>query len=76
MEKNEITLKGWVARDKDTNLYLFDFDDKPYKKREVWVNDDYYRNDESIWLPPNKFPEVKWEDEEPTPATITIKIDK
>lgn len=59
----------WVARDKGGSLYAYD--SKPIKEESEWVkaSDDkeYYCIDESL------FPEVKWEDPEPTEVEIIIK---
>lgn len=56
----------WIARDKDGLLYLFK--DMPIKYENVWNS---HRN--QIFLGYNLFPEVKWEDEEPTEVELVIK---
>ena len=60
------TIEAWVARDEDGSLYMYS--DKPKKRRYNWyaAQVGYMRLDDSL------FPEVKWEDEEPTEVTITI----
>ncbi len=67
----EVTIKGWVARDKDNCLRFYN--EKPQKGLGYWkmpVPTICYSMYEK------HFPSVKWSDEEPTPATITIKIEK
>ena len=61
------TLKAWVARDYDGSLYMYS--DKPKKKSYFWHAPQvgYMLLDDSL------FPEVKWEDEEPTEITLTVK---
>lgn len=61
------TLKAWVARDYDGSLYMYS--DKPKKKSYFWhaPKVGYMLLDDSL------FPEVKWEDEEPTEITLTVK---
>lgn len=51
----------YVARDKDSRLYLFS--EKPSKRGYFWMMNNIKR--EVIQLPNDLFPEVKWEDEEP-----------
>lgn len=56
----------WVARDEDGDLYLYN--EKPYKSRHSWnCGDIDYFTIEYL------FPEVKWEDEEPTEVELIIK---
>ena len=64
-------LKAWVARDKNGMLYLYLA--KPRKNQSKWLPNircDY------IEISRESFPEVKWEDEEPTEVSITIKLDE
>lgn len=61
-------LEAWVARDKDGMLYLYLV--KPRKSQSKWlpnIRSDYFGIDREC------FPEVKWEDEEPTELTFTVK---
>lgn len=64
----------WVARDKDGGLCLYHnrpVKDTPYSN--YWQMND---TDDFIvftWLPSSMFPEVKWEDEEPTEVELIIK---
>lgn len=67
MIKKTSTLKAWVARDEDGMLYLYL--DKPLNFEGRWIPTSHrftVMNEEL-------FPEVKWEDEEPTELTFTVK---
>lgn len=60
----------YVARDKDGSLYLFNA--RPVKIDECG---DWQPSETSLdWikLDPSRFPEVKWEDEEPTEVELVI----
>ncbi len=57
----------WIARDKDGWLYLFE--NRPTKYENVWNEHDGRK----MYLQANLFPEVKWEDEEPTEVELVIK---
>ena len=64
-------LKAWVARDENGMLYLYLA--KPRKSQSKWlpnIRADYFEINREL------FPEVKWEDEEATEVTITIKLDE
>ena len=68
----EEKITAWVARDKDGTLCFYE--QKPIKGENVW---DYVDGglstvgrDEFLF----EFPNVKWEDEEPTEVELTIKI--
>lgn len=58
----------WIARDKDGRLFLF-LENKPEKSGDIWTN----------WciaiceIDKELFPEVKWEDDEPTEVVLTLK---
>ena len=70
---NEITINGWVTRDSSGELYLHS--SIPHKKEYTWAsNDNWAFTHEEIMLNELDFPQVKWEDNEPTPVTITIQI--
>ena len=60
-------LKAWVARDENGMLYLYLA--KPRKSKWVWMPNIRF---EFIEISCESFPEVKWEDEEPTEVIITI----
>lgn len=62
------TLKAFVARDKDGMLFLYL--KKPVKMSEQWS---HFYNLDFLILDDRLFPEVKWEDEEATELTFTIK---
>lgn len=69
--KNKIKkINMYIARDKDGDLYLYK--KQPMKYSESWqlCSDnphDFYKLDSSL------FPEVKWEDEEPTEVKLVKK---
>lgn len=63
----ENKVKVWIARDKDGGLFAFP--SIPLKKANIWspglgIN--------MMQLKSDKFPSVKWEDDEPTEAYITL----
>lgn len=66
--KQQSTLKAWVAREKDGRLYLYL--SPPIKRSRQWLQD---INTYCLKIDRDLFPEVKWEDEEPTEVRITIK---
>ena len=57
----------WVARDKDGKLAIFN--KKPFKCGEQWITKGRYS-----WIQQEFFPEVQWQDEEPT--KLKLMIDK
>lgn len=59
-------MKLYVARDKNGSLYLYEY--KPKKHSIIWTNLGFVEE-----LDSDLFPEVKWEDEEPTEVELTIK---
>ena len=63
----EDKLKVWIARDKDGGLFVFP--SIPLKKANIWSPSTgiYIMQLKSV-----KFPSVKWEDDEPTEAYITL----
>ena len=66
----EEKITAWVARDKfPYRVYIF-LDNKPIKGDNMWIdNSGRYLN-----IVGPCFPQVKWEDEEPTKVELTIKI--
>jgi len=63
---------AWIARDKYNRLMLHLA--KPEKMFDtIWSS---YRDEDKIWLQEDMFPQVKWEDEEPTKVEFTFKICK
>lgn len=62
---NENKAKVWLARDEDGKLYV-------YKRRPSKVDNMWISSDIELELHGDCFPSVKWEDEEPTEAYITL----
>ena len=63
----ENKLKVWIARDEDGGLFAFS--NIPLKKRNIWSPSTGIN---IMQLKSDKFPSVKWEDDEPTEAYITL----
>ena len=63
----ENKLKVWIARDKDNRLFAFS--ERPNKEKDIWTLQGNYSLMELSF---RKFPSVKWEDDEPTEAYITL----
>ena len=72
-KKDEMTVKGWIARDESGFIYYYSV--KPHKSLRFsqWC---VGRSHQLVLLSDDIFPFVKWEDEEPTPCEITIKLKK
>ena len=64
----ENKLKLWIARDEDGKLYAYFR--HPLKVKSMWKPLDDHVG--AIELECSNFPSVKWEDEEPTEAYITL----
>lgn len=60
----ENKVKVWLARDKSGSIFAFS--ERPNKGKCCWAFAPSMRLDKSI------FPSVKWEDDEPTEAYITL----
>ena len=60
----ENKLKVWLARDKDGELFVYS--DIPIRCKNHWGYPTCFYIDKSM------FPSVKWEDDEPTEAYITL----
>lgn len=74
-DAEDTVISGWVCRDEDGSLTLFYGSDKPSKKE----NDDYWSavfGNTLEYLPQEMFPDVKWEDVEPTKIELIIKRKK
>lgn len=74
-DAEDTVISGWVARDEDDSLTLFYGSDKPSKKD----NDDYWSavfGNTLEYLPQEMFPDIKWEDAEPTKVELIIKRKK
>ena len=63
----ENKLKVWIARDKDNRLFAFS--ERQNKEKDIWTLQGNYSLMELSF---RKFPSVKWEDDEPTEAYITL----
>lgn len=68
----ENKLKVWMARDKDGGLYIYFI--HPIKRKKEWWLLDFHNEDGAgaKRIDSDLFPSVKWEDEEPTEAYITL----
>lgn len=64
--KDEVTIKGWVARDKGGVPAFYTTTPRKTDWGWGWLGLFYLMKDE--------FPSVKWEDDEPTEAELTIKL--
>ena len=60
-------VKVWIARDEDGSLYAYS--NPPAKFEEHWELGGFSSN---LLLDESRFPEVKWEDDKPTEACITL----
>lgn len=72
--RKKTKINGWAARDKNGGLRIWIL--KPYKEVNFEYGHSWGRPCEmGAWIRVNEkeFPNVRWEDEEPTPVTITIK---
>ncbi|WP_290437781.1 hypothetical protein [Muribaculum intestinale] len=72
-EAEEVTIDGWVARNKDNSLYLF--------KAEPWYNsprgywDDHLMSIGCFSIPSESFPHITF-DNSPIEITLTLKLKK
>lgn len=74
-DAEDIVISGWVARDKDNTLTIFYECNKPSKED----GDDYWCvafGNTLEYLNQNMFPDVTWDDPEPTRVEIIIKRKK
>lgn len=67
-EKPKKSVRMWVARDKDGELFLFK--NKPKKNSSVW--NVMPLSPGICKIDPDLFPSVKWEDSEPTKVTVRL----
>lgn len=67
--KLEVPMKLYIARDKngDLNLYKY-FPPNKNEENTEWIGKIFFGIDDE-----DLFPEVKWEDEEPTEVELVIK---
>lgn len=61
------SIRAWVAREKNGALFLFC--EKPKKRKSYWINLNTFN---SLVLPKEALPSVKWEDNEPTRVIIRL----
>ena len=66
----ENKVKIWLARDKDNRLFAYSY--IPNKEKDIWKLEG---NSVCMELSFREFPSVKWEDDEPTEAYITLAND-
>lgn len=72
----EEKITAWVARDEcDLYLHIF-YANKPHKDNNLskWTNESNFYPEYAQLLKHELYPQVKWEDEEPTEVELTIKI--
>lgn len=62
-------MKAFLARDSDGKLFLYT-PNRPVKLKREWITK--YTSDIISLIHKDLFPEVKWEDEEPTEINIEI----
>lgn len=60
-------LDGWIARDEDDRLHLFEVEPRRLEKEHRWWDRDYHRTG----LDESDFPDLKWEDE---PVYVKLPI--
>lgn len=56
----------WLARDKDGSIWVWKV--KPFKGKDIWYNN--ISKDAFKLLDETLYPEIKWEDDEPTEAEM------
>ena len=73
----EEKITAWVTRDKCGDLWL-SIGHRPHKYESsgVWIIDEDVQNSYETQLECESYPQVKWEDKEPTKVELTIKICK
>ena len=65
----ENKVKVWLARDKDGSIFMHNNKPKKYSIDSIWMSDCFFVKKK---LNKEEFPSVKWEDDEPTEAYITL----
>jgi hypothetical protein len=68
LEEKEITIDGWIARDENGMLCLFN--DKPLKRDVEWTCG---IRGSAMLIESTFFPKIKWEDAEPTKVKLIIE---
>lgn len=72
-DEKEITINGWATRDEGSlRVIISSWEHKPKKLEHEWDRHMSLITIRSLL----ELPSVKWEDEEPTPCEITIKLKK
>ena len=66
-EKPKKSIRAWVAREKMERYFCSVKNQK--KRKSYWINLDTFN---SLVLPKEAFPSVKWEDNEPTRVIIRL----
>jgi hypothetical protein len=66
--KEQIIIDGWVARDENNMIYIFD--EKPHKSEIEWHCGSL---GSTMLIKKMLFPEVKWKDAEPTKVKLIIE---
>lgn len=75
----EEKITAWIARDKDGKLLILDHPTLLGKGKYSWFTADdalFDKDNVRAILHHTFFPQIKWEDEEPTKVELTIKICK
>lgn len=62
-------LEGWIARDEDDRLHLFEVEPRRLEKERRWWDRDYHRTG----LDESDFPNLRWEDEPIYVKLVIIK---
>ena len=63
------TINGWVARDANGILALYDYEKKPTRREKTWRGSvNFFLLDEEL------LPDLRWEDE-PKKVSVTIKAE-
>lgn len=65
----EEKITAWVARDEDGGLYIYTLEPNKEEDLDFWTG-----FGDNLVIDRHFFPQVKWEDEEPTKVELTIKI--
>lgn len=69
----EEKITAWIARDESEKLFMYTRKPAKSKSCEMWYLDTK-KSGTVMEMDMRKFPQVKWEDEEPTKVELTIKI--
>lgn len=61
-------IEAWLARDRNSNIFIYENQPIKVKREGYWA-----LGFPCISLPKGWFPEVRWQDKDPTKVTLTIK---